>query len=457
MNTLLSPHERVVILGAGPTGLGAAHRLAERGHRRFEVYEASDRVGGLAASHTDEAGFVWDMGGHVQFSRYEYFRDLMDELLEGQWLRHDRVASVWMAGRLVPYPLQQHLHDLPTDMRERCERGLANLEAPDSTPANFREWILATFGAGIAEIFMLPYNEKVWAYPPEQLSHHWIADRVAPIAAATVAWGPNRQFRFPERGGTGEIWRRLAARLPKSQLHLRREVVAIDTRAQEVIFADKQRRHYDRLVSTIPLDSLVTRAQLASLKPLSDALQYSSVHVIGVGLHGQPPPHLAKQCWMYFAGDDCPFYRATVFSNYSPNNVPDPARHWSLMLEVSESPVKPVNQETLESCVIDGLLATGLITAREQVASVWRTRLEHGYPTPSIGRDALLDRILPALDELKIYSRGRFGAWKYEVSNQDHSLMQGVQLVDRLLGGSAEVTLHDPAVVNAPGLRPRPE
>ncbi|MEK7751269.1 MAG: amine oxidase, partial [Acidobacteriota bacterium] len=57
------------------------------------------------------------------------------------------------------------------------------------------------------------------------------------------------------------------------------------------------------------------------------------------------------------------------------------------------------------------------------------------------GRDDALGILLPALDELGIFSRGRFGAWKYEVSNQDHALMQGVELVDRLATGSQERTL----------------
>jgi hypothetical protein len=56
--------------------------------------------------------------------------------------------------------------------------------------------------------------------------------------------------------------------------------------------------------------------------------------VVGIGLDGVVPDKLRKQCWMYFPEDDCPFYRVTVFSNYSPYHVPKPGKQWSLMAEV---------------------------------------------------------------------------------------------------------------------------
>jgi hypothetical protein len=94
------------------------------------------------------------------------------------------------------------------------------------------------------------------------------------------------------------------------------------------------------------------------------------------------------------------------------------------------------------------MLNAGVIERRDQVLHVWRTRIERAYPSPSLGRDDALNRLLPDLEAHGIFSRGRFGAWKYEVSNQDHSFMQGVETVGRLLSHQPELTVWFPNRVN---------
>ena len=86
----------------------------------------------------------------------------------------------------------------------------------------------------------------------------------------------------------------------------------------------------------------------------------------------------------------------------------------------------------------------GLIGADADVVSCLASALEHGYPTPFLGRDAVLDHLIPRSRTAAVYSRGRFGGWKYEVANQDHSFMQGVELADRLIEDKPETTYFDP-------------
>jgi protoporphyrinogen oxidase len=263
-------------------------------------------------------------------------------------------------------------------------------------------------------------------------------------------WGPNSTFRFPASGGTGAIWKSVAGLIPKHHFAYRTAVTRIDTGRRTVRTEDGAEHPYDVLISTLPLDVLSEMAGADRLKRHSSRLRHSTTHVVGIGLAGRAPVELASKNWMYYPEGDCPFYRVTVFSNYSPRNVPDPSRFWSVMAEVSESPFKPVDERALAGDVIRGARATRLIRPESEIVSIWQKRLPHGYPLPSRDRDEHLEPLLNALDEGGIYSRGRFGAWKYEVANQDHTCMQGVEVVDRLLLGVPEVTLPDPQAINQP-------
>src|SRR4051812_31831390 len=177
---------RVVIVGAGPTGLGAGYRLRELGHEAWTILEADAHVGGLAASFTDEAGFTHDVGGHVMFSHYDYYDQLVDKLMDGRYTEIERAAFVWMEGRFVPYPFQSNIRHLSKETVFDCVRGLLRAPGPEHTPENFAEWTRATMGDGIADHFMLPYNAKVWATPPELMSFDWIDERVAPVELESV-------------------------------------------------------------------------------------------------------------------------------------------------------------------------------------------------------------------------------------------------------------------------------
>lgn len=459
----MSAHIPLLLLGAGPTGLGAAWRLHELGRTDWTLLETATHPGGLSASFVDAQGFTWDIGGHVQFSHYDYFDRAMDTFLGADgWLHHQRESWVWMRDRFIPYPFQNNIRRLPPTDLEKCLQGLVEItRSPRPRPENFGQWIDATFGPGLAEVFMRPYNFKVWAFPPEKMNAVWVGERVAVTDLARVlhnlvhakddlSWGPNNTFRFPKRGGTGAIWRACAARLPADRLQLGARVTSIDLARREAATADGRTFRYDRLVSTLPLTELIRLTGRSEFAPLADrGLLHSSSNIFGLGLRGRPGDELATKCWMYFPEDNCPFYRVTVFSNYSPHNVPDIATHWSLMAEVSESPDKPVDQAALLEQVIEGALATRLIERREDLVSTWSYRAGYGYPTPGLHRDAALAEILPFFEVHDVYSRGRFGAWKYEVSNQDHSFMQGVEVVERLLHGRPEITVADANHANA--------
>ncbi len=451
---------KLVIIGAGCTGLGAAYRLHELGHDNFLVLEKNEYPGGLAASFLDSQGFTWDIGGHVQFSHYDYFDRLMDRALGGAWLEHMRQSFIWIRNRFIPYPLQNNIQQLPGGDVVECLRGLVAVRAAASgQPANFEEWIVKSFGRGLADLFLLPYNAKVWAFPPTTMGYNWVGERVAEVDLGRIVenvvvgrddpgWGPNSTFRFPLRGGTGAIWNAVAALLPPKRLRYQVEVTRIDSVRRVAIAADGEEFPYDRLISTLPLNVLAAAIGDERLISETGHLRHSGTHVVGIGLRGEIPKTVSDKSWMYFPDGDCPFYRVTVFSNYSPRNVPGPG-YWSLMAEVATSPWRPIDEFDVVDQVVHGMRNTHLLDSSSDIVSTWRFYAPFGYPTPTLDRDEHVNSALHGLEALGILSRGRFGAWKYEVANQDHACMQGVEAADRILFGAPELTCWHSELVNA--------
>ncbi|MBX3358247.1 MAG: FAD-dependent oxidoreductase [Phycisphaeraceae bacterium] len=454
------PQKRIVVIGAGPTGLGAGYRLKELGHSNFAIYDANPYIGGLAHSFVDDAGFTWDIGGHVMFSHYSYYDRVFDHLMGDDYTLNNRESWVRMMDTWVPYPFQNNVRYLPKQATYECLAGLVKAQAgragvkSPADAANFGEFIDAVFGEGIAKYFMRPYNFKVWAHEPEMMNKQWIGERVAVIdtdrAIRNVVlgqddfgWGPNNRFKFPLRGGTGEFYRRFGPILD-GHVELGKRVVSIDVDRRIVRFADGSTDTYDHLISAMPLDLLCRDVLQGSvpdeIRAAASRLRHSGGYMVGIGIK-RPCP--STKSWMYFPEDNCPFYRVTYLSNYSPHMTPDNATHYSLLCETSYSEYKPVNPDTIVDETIEGLINAGLLTREEtaDIVSRWCYHAKYSYPTPSVDRDEILSRVIPWLESNSIYSRGRFGMWKYEVSNTDHTLMQGVEVVNRLINGEKETTI----------------
>jgi UDP-galactopyranose mutase len=143
---------------------------------------------------------------------------------------------------------------------------------------------------------------------------------------------------------------------------------------------------------------------------------------------------------MYFPESNAPYYRVTYLSNYSPEVVPDVTRQHSLLAEISHSEFKPESRDTVAERTIQGMLNTKLLNESDvdDLADVHVIARDYTYPLPGVERDGALRTINPYLESRDIYSRGRFGAWRYEVGNMDHSVAQGVEWVNRMVCGAVD-------------------
>jgi protoporphyrinogen oxidase len=435
-----------LIIGAGPTGLGAACRLKKYGVSSFSILEAGEKVGGLSASFKDAFGFSWDVGGHVLFSRNDTFIRLMDDLMGTDLLCHSRRARVRIKDGWTDYPFQDHIHQLDEELARKCRDGLNNAPGPGDETHTFADWIRHSFGDGIAELFMEPYNHKVWTYPLHLMGTGWVHERISTAQEKTVGtnggWGANRSFRYPATGGNGEIFNRLAKRVD-GHILFRHEAVTIDLERKVVTTGSGDKIEYKALLSTVPLKHLV-RKMLTTVREeivaAAERLVHNSVTVAGIGVDA---PGDQNTSWMYFPEPGCPFYRLTHLHNYSPAITPESAQS-ALMVEIATPADQGPKAGEVVSQVISCLIKTGQLKEedRHRVVSTWEYCAPHGYPIPTIGRDQALDVILPFLENHAVYSRGRFGGWRYEIGNMDHSVIQGIEWADRMIKGEREQLIN---------------
>jgi hypothetical protein len=180
-----------------------------------------------------------------------------------------------------------------------------------------------------------------------------------------------------------------------------------------------------------------------NLSEAAAELCHNNLLVIGLGLEKKIE---TGKCWIYFADAEMPCYRATFFSHYSSFNVPggDTERYSSLMCEMSYKIDESPDPAKITDKVVDGLIRAGMLDQgdRSRIVSRYHRKVQYSYPIPTLRRDQALATLQPALIKKGIYSRGRFGAWRYETGNMDHSVMMGVEAVNNILAGEKETVFH---------------
>ena len=430
-----------LIVGAGPTGIGAAHRLSQL-NSSWLMIEAEPAPGGMAKSVTDGHGFTWDLGGHVLHSHFPIFDQALADA-GVQFTYPQRNGWIWMDGQLRPTPIQQHLDALPTDTN------------PDAPATNLREYYLNQFGSKLTEEFFEPFQWKMWPEPLENIGHEWTSVRNGSternVPSLSLTRPPATQQRFPYPiGGTGKLWETVLAAADPGGSHVEygTRLVAIQNgwHAAHILSGLGvrgdviERIKYKHLITTAPLSGLPLRQIDDELRlALTKQLVASGAYLVGVGFNGHPPEALADKSWLYNPDlgpnkhADMSWHRATMLSNYYQGNAGE--GRWNVLFEVGLGERQLDKTKALEY-VFESLTKLGADTSK--AVTVWERELEFGYPIPTLGRDETLHAINDKLVSQGIYSRGRFGGWRYESCNQDYSFMQGYDAVDAALFGLPE-------------------
>ncbi len=420
---LLMSAPPVQILGAGLTGMSAAHHLLDD----CLIHERLSHPGGLAVT-VEEGGFRFDRTGHLLHLRDVEIRRWVEQLLGEEAVTVQRRSRVFSHGVYTRYPYQANTYGLPPQVAYECVHGFLAAQARREQigpPQNFEEFCLKHFGEGFSKHFMIPYNRKLWGVHPREITAQW-ASRFVPcptlqdVIAGAVGLhdkelGYNTEFLYPRRG-IGTLSQTLANSLT-GRIRYESAPQAIDWRSRKILFKDTE-IPYRVLISTIPLSKL-----LALLKNPPDRVAQSGrelrcnpLYYLDVALR---IPCGADIHWAYVPEERYPFYRVGCYSHFSPEMAPPGKACLYVELASREPPDLPKLMPT----VAKGLVDMGIVDRPEDIAFVRARHLEHAYVVLDHNYYPCLEQIHPFLEEQHILSYGRYGGWNY--SSMEDALIFG--------------------------------
>jgi protoporphyrinogen oxidase len=426
-----------IILGAGLAGLSAAYHLQEN----YQIFEKESEVGGVARS-VEIDGFTFDYTGHLLHMRDDYTKALVAQLLPDAFESHARRAFIYSKGAYTEYPFQANTYGLPKDVVKECIAGFVETLGSSNGNGNhqaeftsFEDWTLKTFGSGIAKHFMLPYNQKLWRVPLQQIASDWVSWSVprptleeilnGALGITNRAFGYNPSFLYPKRGGIRQLPESFVRHV--TNLHLNKSVVEISPSEQTVRFDGGETHRFDSLVSTIPLPTLLRslRGLPDEVRKAGESLRYISVYDVNLGINR---PNISDMHWLYFPEPEFIFYRAGFPMNYAPNTVPDGCS--SMYVEVSHLPSETMSPDKVIDEVIAGLIRCGVLRSDDDIPVRSLIDIRCAYVIHDRNRQDALKVIHPYLESQNIHSIGRYGNWEY--SSMESAILYGRDIAQRL-------------------------
>ena len=421
------------VLGGGLVGLVVASSCRKH---RCEVLELDTVVGGHCRSLVED-GYTFDLGGpHILFSRNTEILQTIYNRLGDNVAQRRRNNRIWYDGRYVKYPFENGLYDLSPQDRFECLYHYLNNDY--GAPTNFKEWIYHVFGKGIAEKYMIPYNEKIWNVPAERMAIDWVDGRVprppaedvikAAVGVETEGYTHQLYFGYPKTGGIESLPRSFA----KDCRHLTtgfrvRSVWREGNRW--LVGSDHTVKSYDKIVSTIPIQDLAE-----ALPNVPEAvsqgvheLQYNSLVLVMLGALSDTVPQYSA---LYVPDPAILFHRLSFPQAFSEEGAP--AGHMAVAAEITTNPgdgVHELSDDEISRSVIEQLEAMDLLRRRD-VRFCRVSRTKHAYVVRTFDYRQKLTRALEYIESLGIISVGRNAEFEY--INMDEAIRRGLEVATRL-------------------------
>lgn len=414
----------VAVIGAGISGLAAARLLEEGGHRAI-VFEGCGKPGGLIRCELVAGGLFHRVGGHIFNTKIEqverWFWSQFDR--DNEFIKASRNAKILFDGKLLGYPLENHLYELDTEKLKRVIHELLILSGrgyrPPFSYRNFEEFLVGNFGETLYQIYFRPYNQKIWRTDLADISLEWLEGKLPmPDYREIISKNITREdetqmvhssFYYPVKGGSQFIADRLAENLDiryntrVKQIEVSKKTPGIDGRYYDGIIYTGDIRLLHKLLDVRDDELLASLKSISSLRSNGTSNLFCETDEMDIS-------------WLYLPGSSTLAHRIIYTGNFSPNNNPPQGRK-TCTVEFSGEVSRKVMEEEIKG------LPGNLKVLDENYEP-------NSYVIQTSGVREQIENIRSKLRQYKIYPVGRFAEWEYH--NMDKAIESAMNCVKSL-------------------------
>ncbi len=405
---------KFLILGAGPAGLTFANMLQRKGIYSFLVLEKENVVGGLCRS-IDVDGSPFDIGGgHFLDVRRKNVNDFLFEFMpEQEWNLFKRDSRIIVNGNEVGHPIEANIWQMKIEDQVAYLKSIAiagcNLNVP--MPSEFVNWIYWKLGDRIANDYMIPYNQKMFNKELEELGTYWLEKlpdvsfeetMLSCLEKKPYGTQPGHaQFYYPKSYGYGELWKRMGDAIG-DKIKCCVKVKSLDCDSLQIKTTDGETYSADCIITTIPWTSFTEiRGMPDEIRESIKKLKHSSIET-----RYYEETMNTKAHWIYYPDLRLAYHRILVRSNF----CPDSKGYWT---ETNSQRLDPISMSESEN---------------------YHYMNEYAYPLNTIGKPAIMERLLSWAKGKKIYGLGRWGEWQHY--NSDVTVDRALELAQELISGA---------------------
>jgi protoporphyrinogen oxidase len=418
---------KIGVLGGGLSGMAIAYFLQDNDRiNSIEILEKECEPGGLCRSFNLD-GLSYDIGPHVIFSKDTEILDLMINLLGKNKNKLKRANKIYYKKSLVKYPFENGLSALPADDRAYCLNTFLHNPYEDAMADNLLGFFLKTFGEGITNTYLKPYNEKMWKFDPALMDTQMV-DRVpkpprediinSAAGISTEGYLHQLYFYYPREGGINSLIKAFTNQFnDKISVIANSNVIELhQVNNKWKIKTDKGNwREYDLIVSTIPVQSLAKIYQSDIPKEMIesvDGLKYNSIIITVINIKKD---NLGDNFVVMVPDKDIIFHRVSKL-NFLGACYCKKDDSTTLMVEITyakDSLIDKMSNGEVERKIIEGLEDIQFIDKREHINFTESRRFEHGYIIYDLNHKSNMHLIRNYFAGQGIKLCGRFGEFEY--------------------------------------------